>query len=366
MQKETASVNYSTASRIEEISSDKASVKWKSPSNLAIIKYWGKHGVQLPRNPSISFTLDEAHTITTIQYEKKSSKGISIDFLFEGKNNELFQKKLEKFLGSVITYFPFLEDIHLAISSGNSFPHSSGIASSASAMSAIALCLCDIEKQENGTLIDDKIFYEKASYIARLGSGSASRSVYGGMAMWGKSVTHAAASDNFAVPYTDHIDEIFKNFHDDILIVSKTEKSVSSTAGHALMNDNIYATNRYQQANDRMATLLLALQEGDLATFGEICEDEALTLHALMMCSKPSYILMEPASLAIINEVRNFRKEYDLPVYFSLDAGPNIHLLYPDHITEQVSYWKEDVLQAYCIDGKIINDKVGPGPEKLG
>jgi diphosphomevalonate decarboxylase len=359
-------VKYLTAGRIDQIKSNKASVQWQSPSNLAIIKYWGKHGVQLPRNPSISFTLDEAHTITSIAYKKKSSGGVEIDFSFEGKTNELFQNKLQKFLSSIITYFPFLEDLQLTIVSENSFPHSSGIASSASAMSAIALCLCDIERMENGSLSDDQEFFEKASYIARLGSGSASRSVYGGMAMWGASEKYKPASDDYAVPYTEHIDEVFRNFHDDILIVSRAEKSVSSTAGHALMNDNIYATNRYQQANDRMSTLLTALQDGDVATFGEICEDEALTLHALMMCSKPSYILMEPASIAIINEIRRFRKEYDLPVYFSLDAGPNIHLLYPDHITEQVSYWKEDVLQAYCIDGKIISDKVGAGPKKLG
>ena len=99
--------------------------------------------------------------------------------------------------------------------------------------------------------------------------------------------------------------------------------------------------------------------------FRAIVESEALTLHALMMCSTPSYMLMEPQTISVINEIRQYRKESKHPIYFTLDAGPNIHLLYPDNIAEQVSPFIKEVLQPYCVGGKMIYDKVGKGPQKL-
>ncbi len=346
-------------------SEEEQQISWKSPSNLAIIKYWGKYGTQFPRNPSISFTLSNAHTTSTIRYAKKPtpSKEVHLEFKFEGKENALFKTKLLKFLESIKSHFPFLTEYNLLIESENSFPHSSGIASSASSMSAIALCLCSMEKSIVGTLQEETEFLKKASYIARLGSGSASRSVYPSLAFWGESERMAGSSNEFAIPYTEKVDPVFLSFHDDILIVSKKEKSVSSTAGHKLMEGNVFADARYQQANDRMDSLLESMRTGDLETFGKICEDEALTLHALMMCSDPSYVLIEPQTLSLIKEIRNYRAETGHPVYFSLDAGPNIHLLYPDHIASEIESWKNNVLQGFCLD--ILTDHVGKGPQKL-
>src|SRR5690554_254305 len=112
-------------------------VSWKSPSNIALVKYWGKYDVQLPRNASISFTLNNAYTEMSIHYYKlpQTSEKININFLFEGMKNEKFEKKIESFLSSIINHFPFLTEYQLSINSQNSFPHSTGIASSASSMS---------------------------------------------------------------------------------------------------------------------------------------------------------------------------------------------------------------------------------------
>ena len=343
----------------------KTKISWKSPSNLAIIKYWGKYGTQFPKNPSISFTLNNAYTISTISYVKKamSSDEVHLEFLFEGKENSLFKTKLLKFLESIKNHFSFLTDYDLEIESENSFPHSSGIASSASSMSAIALCLCSMERDIKGTLKSDEEFFKKASYIARLGSGSASRSVYPSLAFWGASEHLEESSNEYAIPYTKTVNPVFLSFHDDILIVSKKEKSVSSTAGHKLMEGNVFASARYKQANNRMQSLLKAMKDGDLETFGKICEDEALTLHALMMCSDPSYILIEPQTLSLIKEIRNYREETGHPVYFSLDAGPNIHLLYPNKIAKDIQRWKENVLNGFCLE--ILKDFVGQGPVKM-
>lgn len=338
-------------------------VGWRCPSNIAIVKYWGKHGRQLPQNASLSLTLTNAHTDTYISYEKSRNGKLSISFLFEGEANQAFEDKIKKFLDSVVEYYPILPHLHLDIGSSNSFPHSSGIASSASAMAAIAMCLCEIDQLVSDNA-DEKIDINKASYLARLGSGSASRSVIAHLGAWGSHTHVADSSDLYAVGVTS-VHKVFHTFHDDILIVSAAEKSVSSTAGHALMNDNVYAEPRYQQANNRITELKNILERGDVDAFGKLAEDEAMTLHALMMCSDPSYVLMEPGTLDIIREIRNFRQRTKTPIYFTLDAGPNMHVLYPDYVSEVADKFITQVLVPYTANGRVIKDIVGDGPKKL-
>ncbi|MEL6926729.1 MAG: diphosphomevalonate decarboxylase, partial [Bacteroidota bacterium] len=270
----------------------------------------------------------------------------------------LFQKR--KDIGNAVQ-----KPLHLTIHTSNSFPHSAGIASSASSMGALALCLCSLEDQLFGTLKEDAAFRQKASYVARLGSGSASRSIYAYMGAWGSTSDIEGSSDLYAVGFESPLHEVFKTFHDDILIISKGEKSVSSTAGHALMDDNIYADNRYMQAKRNLQNLLPALRKGDLEMFGKITEQEALTLHALMMSSNPPYILMQPNSLAAIQKVQRFRADTGHPLYFSLDAGPNLHLLYPDEIKTTVQAFIQSELVQLCEGGQIIQDQVGLGPLEI-
>ena len=307
-------------------------VCWRSPSNIALVKYWGKFGEQYPCNPSISFTLKNAFTETSLAYRARTNNemqaNVSLDFSFEGEKNVLFANKIIAFFEKITPIFPFIKQLHFNINSYNSFPHSSGIASSASSMSALALCLCDVENQLFQTLQNKDIFLQKSSYIARLGSGSASRSVYPKMALWGTLASESKSSNDYAIVFNNLHDK-FKDFQDTILIVSKAEKKVSSRAGHALMNGNPYAETRYKQANEHLEKLLVALSNGDMNTFIQIVENEALILHALMMCSTPSFILMQPNTLTIIQKIRAFRAETKLPICFTLDAGPNVHILYP-------------------------------------
>lgn len=340
---------------------------WRSPSNIAIVKYWGKYGVQLPRNPSLSLTLTHSCTDTQLEYALREDDGhdIKLDFLFHQEPNEAFQAKTLAFLNELLPIFPFLKQLDLKVQTGNSFPHSAGIASSASGMSALALCLCSLEDMLFGTLSDPADFDRKASYISRLGSGSACRSIFPHAAVWGETASIPGSSNEFAVGIGDMVHETFKDFHDDILIVSSAEKAVSSRAGHALMEGNPYAEPRYDQARMRLSLLLDAMRAGDLETFGQIAEDEALTLHALMMCSKPSYMLMRPDSVAIIEKVRQYRADTGHPVYFTLDAGPNVHLLYPGNIVHEVRAFIEEQLAEHCEDGYVQNDWVGEGPEEM-
>lgn len=345
----------------------KGAIQWQSPSNIAIVKYWGKYGDQLPRNPSISLTLSTARSISKLEYQQKetNSPGISLDFTFEGSPRPAFSQKVQLFLERMTPYFPFLEQLHLRIDSRNTFPHSAGIASSASGMSALALLLCDLEEILFHTLSDSSLFLKKASFIARLGSGSACRSVYPQAALWGHSEGHTASSDLYAIPFSAQCHPVFHSLHDDILIVSNKEKSVSSRAGHQLMDNNPYSESRYEQARTHTQQLTDALRTGDLALFGQIAESEALTLHALMMASTPPFILIQPNTLHLIAHIQQYRVETGLPVYFTLDAGPNIHLLYPDEIAVQIQPFIQEVLKPYCENGLIISDQVGAGPCRI-
>ena len=342
-------------------------VGWVCPSNIALVKYWGKKGKQLPQNPSISFTLSECRSETFVEFEKADRFGFS--FYFEGKENPAFGAKIEKFLLEYQAFFPFINQLNLKVESRNTFPHSSGIASSASSMSAFVMCLLDIEYQfagiEHQLAGNFGVNAQKASYFSRLASGSAARSVYPSMALWGKTEAYEGSSDEYAVSLENDIHPVFKTYHDSILIVSGETKSVSSRAGHALMEGNPYALARYAQANENIKNLLSALKSGDLDTFINITESEALQLHALMMCSNPSFILMKTNTLNIINEIRDFREETKIPLCFTLDAGPNVHLLYPESVTEKVEYYIKNVLADYCDRDRWIADREGEGPKKL-
>jgi len=348
---------------MEHTFSTSGTVRWQSPSNIALVKYWGKHGRQLPGNPSISLTLDKAHTVTEISYRLNDTnrEQPKVQFKFEGKEAPDFKSRIEKYLSGLTSELPFLKKVDLDISSSNSFPHSSGIASSASSMSALALCLMQIENQLEGIT---EIDYQRASHIARLGSGSASRSVYGPIAVWGETNSVPHSSDLHAIPYLKTAHDNFQNFHDDILIISKKKKSVSSSAGHDLMTDNPYKLSRYKQAHRHVGEIIDTIQNGDLEAFGDLVEKEALTLHALMMASTPPYMLMEPNTINAIKLIQQFRKEENVPVYFTLDAGPNIHLLYPDLAVNQVKQLKSQLIPL-CEEGMIIEDVVGQGPKAL-
>lgn len=342
-------------------------IRWRSPSNIALVKYWGKHGNQLPRNPSISFTLDGAATDTTLHFAVRgqAGEGVDVQLYLDGELNKGFTERTKLFLDKLLPVYPFLKQLSLIIKTRNSFPHSAGIASSASGMSALALCLVSLEETLFTPFKDRAEFFSKASYLARLGSGSACRSVYGGAAVWGVLPALSGSSDEFAVSVTESLHTVFQDFHDDILLISKSEKSVSSRAGHGLMEGNPYAAARYAQATRRTDEMLTLLRSGNVERFGEILESEALTLHALMMSSHPPYLLMRPNTLAVIERIHDYRSATGRPLYFTLDAGPNLHLLYPHSIAEEVKTFIREQLLYFCEDKMYLADRVGKGPERL-
>ncbi len=344
---------------------EKGSFTFTSPSNIALVKYWGKKEVQMPANPSISFTLNNCKTSTSLQFElKQMQSDFSFHLIFEGQPKDEFKPKIQNFLERIAIYVPFLKKYHLIISTQNTFPHSSGIASSASGMAALAMNIMAIERLLNPEMTTD-YFNQKASFLARLGSGSACRSIIGSVVVWGYHAEIKASSDLYGVAFLPSIHSNFKNYQDTILLVDKGEKQVSSTVGHDLMHQHPYAASRFEQAHTNLSKLKTILQNGNLNEFIKIVESEALTLHAMMMTSLPYFILMKPNTLEIINKIWKFRNDTQIPVCFTLDAGANVHVLYPESAVAKVMQFITTELVAHCQNGQYICDQIGFGSQQI-
>jgi diphosphomevalonate decarboxylase len=330
-------------------------------ANLRLVKYWGKKDNQIPANPSVSFTLNNCKTITKLGFAKKTNQdSFSFDLLFEGQSKEDFKPKIHKFFERIAIYLPFLKEYHFTMDTQNTFPHSSGIASSASGMAALAMNLMSLEKALNPTMTED-YFYQKASLLARLGSGSACRSIKGQVVVWGNHKNIKGSSDLIGVEFPRAIHANFTNYQDTILLVDKGEKQVSSTVGHELMHNHPFAERRFAQAHENLDKLITIFKTGDLEEFIKVVESEALTLHAMMMTSMPYFILMKPNTLEIINAIWKFRKETKTPICFTLDAGANVHILYPNKDKEKVLQFIQNELVGYCQNGQYLCDQIGNG-----
>lgn len=331
------------------------SIQYSAPSNIALIKYWGKHGNQLPNNPSLSLTLSHAVTHTQMNF-RASDSGLIVRYFFDRERNDAFENKVVRYLESLHSELPFLQNLELEFHSSNTFPHSTGIASSASSMAALAQCLVHLEQINTKTDSSKVQQLQRASYLARLGSGSAARSLYNGWVTWGEIEAFAQTSNEYATPYLGEITPIFQSMGDAVLIVDSRKKKVSSTLGHSLMNAHPFAEARYKQAREHLKLLFASLQQGDFHQFAMIVETEALTLHSLLMTSSLDGMLLKANSLNLIEAIRRARQELNLPVCFTIDAGPNIHLLYPLTERERVLQFIESELVTFCENGRWIDD----------
>nr|WP_321221889.1 diphosphomevalonate decarboxylase [uncultured Psychroserpens sp.] len=339
---------------------------WSSPSNIALVKYWGKKEDQIPENPSISFTLNNCKTTTTLSFtEKENNNEFSFDVFLDGEKKEDFKPKIETFFKRIENYLPFLRHFYFKIETSNTFPHSSGIASSASGMSALALCLMSLEKSLSDTQLSNTYFNQKASFLARLGSGSACRSIEGDLIVWGTHHEIDGSSNLFGIKYPYQVHQNFNNYQDTILLVDKGEKQVSSTVGHNLMHNHPYAKRRFEQAHDNLSQLISIFKSGDLDAFIKIVESEALTLHAMMMTSMPYFILMKPNTLEIINKIWAYRANTNSKICFTLDAGANVHILYPENEKETVLDFIKTKLAHHCQNEHFITDQIGFGANQI-
>lgn len=338
---------------------------YRCPSNIALVKYWGKKegGIQLPANPSISLTLSDLFAETSVEVMGGNSSGkASFDFLFNGQPRESFVPKLQDFFARIYNDYELLQKHHLLINSTNNFPHGTGIASSAAGFGALGCCIVDLQQELYPKPGNRQ---QEISRIARLGSGSACRSVYAEPAIWGHHSEIEGSSDEFAIPFAGKVATEFSQMMDAVLIVDAGEKKVSSSAGHGLLKNNPYGPARFAEADRHLTELCDALTTGSEHRFISIVESEALQLHAMMMLSNPYYILMRPNTLAVIEKVWDYREKSGVPVAFTLDAGANVHLLFAGRYQQQVLNFIQTELLEYCQNRQYFCSTTGSAPEKI-
>jgi diphosphomevalonate decarboxylase len=289
-------------------------------SNIAFIKYWGNRDerLRLPANGSISMNLDGLSTRTRVAFDESLERD-TLALNGEAVTGPRLQR-VSVFLDEVRR----MAGISLAaeIVSENNFPAGAGIASSASAFAALALAA----SRAAGLDLNQA----KLSRLARRGSGSACRSVPGGFVEWRAGTSDA---DSFAVSIAppEHWDLV-----DCIAIVDRGHKSTGSTEGHALAGTSPLQAARLADAPRRLDLCRAAILRRDLAALAEVVELDSNLMHAVMMTSSPPLFYWQEATLGVMLAVRQARAEGQ-PVFYTIDAGPNVHVICEAARAEQVA-----------------------------
>lgn len=281
-----------------------------APANIAVIKYWGRKDdkLRLPANSSISINLSGISTVTTVQFlDGLHEDAISIDGRpVVGVERSRVTAQLDRVRN--------MAGIHLSatVESTNNFPKGTGLASSASGFAALSLaasCSAGLSLSER-----------ELSVLARLGSGSACRSVPSGFVEW-----RAGTSDLSSYAYSLYPADYW-DIRDVIAMVGRDAKKVSSTEGHTTVGTSPFYKARLREMPRKIRSIKEALRSRDFSGFGEMAEAEAMSMHATMLTSKPPLIYWMPATLRIMHEIIHWRSD-GLESYFTIDAGPNVHVL---------------------------------------
>lgn len=285
----------------------------RAGSNIAFIKYWGVDdaNINLPQTSSISMTLADAYTTTTVEWQSSSALAqdeIVVDGrTLPGEKGARLVRHLDRIRAIAGT------TQRARVASCNNFPMASGIASSASGFAALTVAACQ------ALALD--LDATQLSALARLGSGSASRSLFGGYVQWDRGVDHDTSVARMLFPPE------YWELYDIVAIVSSAEKQVSSEGGHRLAATSPLNAARVAHVNELLPVVQAAIAERNLAKLGDPIEWDALAMHAVMQTGTPSLIYWQPGTLEILHAVRRWRAEEGIQAYFTIDAGPNVHVL---------------------------------------
>ncbi|MEM7030348.1 MAG: diphosphomevalonate decarboxylase [Chloroflexota bacterium] len=314
-----------------------------SCANIAFIKYWGNvdQTLRIAATPSLSMNLADLTITATVHFDEAQSSdrlimngtpttGAAADRVFQ--HLDLVRKKANIQTAAVVE-------------TESNFPAGAGIASSAAAFSALAVAGA---KAAGLSLSEAEL-----SALARRGSGSASRSVPTGYCEWlagGSDESSYATS----VASPDHWD-----LYDVVAIVDTGHKSVGSTGGHSIADTSPLQACRINSAPDRFERCKEALLQRDLATFGSLIEEDSTIMHSVMMTSQPALFYWSPATLAIMKATEQWRTD-GLLAYYTIDAGPNVHLICESHQADQVREAVSTVPGVKDIKGSAVG-----GPTQL-
>ncbi len=327
------------------------SVTLKAPSNIAIIKYWGKSDASQnwPCNSSLSMTLKNCFTETTVEFAEQSR------FILNDRDIDLADPrhhKIQRHLQRLNQAFQIKQP--LLINSRNSFPTGAGIASSASGMAALTLAFFAlVQPSEASSLMKQGVEQNlQISDLARRGSGSACRSLAGGFVEWQRGDS----------PETQVVQAIADAAHwplfDSIVLVCQDEKLVSSTLGHQEAASSPLFPLRLSAIPERLQQLKQAIRDKVIWTFGAILEAEASEMHAVMLSQRHPIQYFSAHSIYWIEKVRQYRRETQIPVFWTLDAGANVHIIGELQRQQDLNNY----LKSCQNHVEILSDECGPGP----
>ena len=312
----------------------------KAGSNIAFCKFWGEldSELHLPLNNSISLTLEQAYSIVTVEFSPECRQDtVELEGVqAEGPQRERVVRHLDRLRALAQVSWP------ARVASRTTFPPATGLAYSASLFAGLTVAgLAALGLQPDARTV---------STIARLGSGSAARSIYGGWVEW---VAGGRHEDSYAQPLKD---QHWWPISDILVIVTNEPKEVPSIAGHQSAPTSPCHTARLSRVPEHLGLLRTAIETRDLGLLGRVAEEEALLLHAVAMTAYPPALYWLPATVGVIRRVLAWRRE-GLPVYYTLDAGPNVHVLTAPEHTAQVA---AGLCQVPGVDHTMVCQPGGP------
>ncbi|MEM4257354.1 MAG: diphosphomevalonate decarboxylase [Candidatus Diapherotrites archaeon] len=283
-------------------------------ANIALVKYWGKRDekIVLPENSSISITLDALNTTTTIEFNEKQQKDT---LKINGENisgEEL--KKIIKHL-DIIRVIAGTK-LKARIESTNNFPKAAGLASSASAFAALTLAAT--------TALGLKLEKKQLSIIARQGSGSASRSIYGGFVEWQRGEKEDG-SDSYAYQIVD--EKYWPEIRVIVLQITEQEKKVKSREGMKITKETSPLYKAWLETIEKdIKDIKQSIKEKDIELLGKTAQVNAIKMHATAMTAWPTLIYWQPETIKILKEIIEMQ-EQGTKAYFTIDGGPQVKVI---------------------------------------
>lgn len=317
----------------------------RAHTNIALIKYWGKKNDELiiPYNNSLSLTLDQFYTDTMVVFDEELSEDqISFNNHPASKTDQV---KIGHFLDLVRKRAKTTN--HARVETMNHVPTAAGLASSASGYAALAAAA----SKAAGLDLNQR----DLSRLARRGSGSATRSIYGGFVEW---VAGTDDENSYAVPYLENVD-----FDISIvaLMVNKNKKKINSRDAMSLsVKTSPYYPSWVNTADIELKQIKHAIDSKSIDEIGKIAEHNALCMHSTTISAQPSFSYFEPETIEAIQRIKSLRDQ-GLSCYFTMDAGPNLKIIVPQNQEAQLVH----ELHKYYDDSKILACKPGPGIEFL-
>lgn len=319
-----------------------------APANLAVVKYWGARDLSrgVPHHPSISLTMSRCRSRCTVEV-----RGEGEDQVLRSDPQCEVRPAGDAFAGPVRRHVQRLRHAAdggppLRIATHNTFPTSAGLASSASGFAALTLA---VERAFGLDLSPDEL----SIWARRSGSGSAARSAFGGYVEW-----PSAGGEDMEGPARQLAPPTHWDLRNLVAMVDEGAKPVSSREGHRRAESSPHFRTRLELVPDRVERTRTAIRERDLGRLGEVLEREAVELHLIAMSSRPPVFYWSPGTLRVIEAVRELRADEGVAAYFSIDAGPNVHVLCRPEGEERVERRLEDLPGI----GRVIRDRVGPAP----